>query len=157
MTEIAEFPAASAEAGTRRTVVILVCAQAYLGAQLPMMFIIGGLAGQSLAANACFATLPLTLFLRGSTVSPAPPSAFLARLRRPAGRLLLGLPRLLEGAALAHVGKELVRLEALGALAGHANNGNRKTTLLNPSTLLISYAVFGFKKKNSFSLSLTQL
>jgi hypothetical protein len=35
----------------RRNVAVLVAAQAVLGAQMPMIFTIGGLAGQSLAPN----------------------------------------------------------------------------------------------------------
>ena len=43
----------------KRNVIVLVLAQAILGAQLPMIFTIGGLAGQTLATNICFATLPI--------------------------------------------------------------------------------------------------
>ncbi|MGR3520213.1 MAG: MFS transporter, partial [Roseovarius sp.] len=35
----------------RRNVAVLVGAQAVLGAQMPMIFVVGGLAGQSLASN----------------------------------------------------------------------------------------------------------
>ena len=44
----------------KRNVLVLVAAQAILGAQMPMIFTIGGLAGQSLAPNACWATLPIS-------------------------------------------------------------------------------------------------
>ena len=37
----------------KRNVAVLVIAQAILGAQLPMVFTVGGLAGQSLASNIC--------------------------------------------------------------------------------------------------------
>ena len=40
----------------KRNVAVLICAQAILGSQMPMIFTVGGLAGQSLASNACFAT-----------------------------------------------------------------------------------------------------
>ncbi len=50
----------------KRNVVVLVLAQAVLGAQMPMLFTIAGLAGQSLASNICFATLPITLIVLGS-------------------------------------------------------------------------------------------
>ncbi len=50
----------------RRNVMVLVVAQAVLGAQLPMIFIMGGLAGQMLASNKCFATLPISLVVLGS-------------------------------------------------------------------------------------------
>ncbi len=50
----------------RRNVAVLVVAQAVLGAQMPMVFIMGGLAGQMLAENRCFATLPISLVVLGS-------------------------------------------------------------------------------------------
>ena len=54
-----------------RNVIVLVIAQATIGAQLPMIFVLGGLAGQSLASNPCFATLPISLIVFGS-MSTAP-------------------------------------------------------------------------------------
>ena len=45
----------------KRNVAVLICAQAILGAQMPMIFTVGGLAGQSLASNACFATMPISM------------------------------------------------------------------------------------------------
>ena len=55
----------------RRNVAVLVLAQAILGAQLPMIFVIGGLAGGQLASNPCFATLPISLIVFGSmTTAP---------------------------------------------------------------------------------------
>ncbi len=70
---------------TRRNVIVLVTAQAFLGAQLPMIFIIAGLAGQSLATNICFATLPITFIVLGSMVSATPMSALMQRFGRRAG------------------------------------------------------------------------
>ena len=55
----------------KRNVTVLVLAQAILGAQLPMIFVVGGLAGGQLAANPCFATLPISLIVFGSmTTAP---------------------------------------------------------------------------------------
>ena len=55
----------------KRNVIVLVLAQAFLGAQLPMMFIIGGLAGQSLTNNICWATLPISFIVFGAmTTAP---------------------------------------------------------------------------------------
>ena len=71
-----------------RNVIVLVLAQAVLGAQMPMIFIIGGLAGQSLAPNACFATLPISLIVLGSMLSATPVSAIMQRFGRKAGFLL---------------------------------------------------------------------
>lgn len=55
----------------KRNLTILIAAQAFLGAQMPMLFIVGGLAGQSLASNICWATLPISLIVFGSmTTAP---------------------------------------------------------------------------------------
>jgi len=48
-----------------------VAAQAILGAQMPMVFVVGGLAGVMLADNPCFATLPISAVVFGSmTTAP---------------------------------------------------------------------------------------
>lgn len=55
----------------RRNVAVLVLAQAILGAQLPMIFVVGGLAGGQLASNPCLATLPISFIVFGSmTTAP---------------------------------------------------------------------------------------
>ena len=55
----------------QRNVAVLVAAQAILGAQLPMNFVVGGLAGGMLASNPCLATLPISLIVFGSmTTAP---------------------------------------------------------------------------------------
>lgn len=69
----------------RRNVVVLVLAQAILGAQMPIIFTIGGLAGQSLATNACFATLPISLIVLGSMLSANPLSWAMQRFGRRVG------------------------------------------------------------------------
>ncbi|MEX5576465.1 MFS transporter [Pseudophaeobacter sp. A-200-2] len=69
----------------KKNVAILVMAQAFLGAQMPMIFTIGGLAGQSLAANPCFATLPISLIVAGSMMAATPISAIMQRWGRRAG------------------------------------------------------------------------
>ncbi len=68
-----------------KNVFILVLAQAILGAQMPMIFTIGGLAGQSLASNPCFATLPISMIVIGSMLAATPLSAFMQRYGRKAG------------------------------------------------------------------------
>ena len=68
-----------------RNVGVLVACQAILGAQLPMIFIIAGLAGQSLAPNKCWATLPISAMVIGSMLTATPISAFMARYGRRAG------------------------------------------------------------------------
>lgn len=69
----------------RRNVYVLVAAQAILGAQMPMIFTIAGLAGQSLASNPCWATLPISATVIGSMLSATPLSALMQRHGRRAG------------------------------------------------------------------------
>ncbi|QFT63369.1 Predicted arabinose efflux permease, MFS family [Roseivivax halotolerans] len=73
------------ETRAKRNVAVLVAAQAILGAQMPMIFIVGGLAGQSLASNVCFATLPISLIIVGSMVSASPLASFMQVFGRRAG------------------------------------------------------------------------
>ncbi|MCC5963390.1 MAG: MFS transporter [Rhodobacteraceae bacterium] len=68
-----------------RNVAVLVAAQAVAGAQLPVMFIIGGLAGQMLAPNPCWATLPISLIVLGSMLTATPLSSFMQAYGRRAG------------------------------------------------------------------------
>lgn len=68
-----------------RNVVLLVIAQATIGAQLPMIFTVAGLAGQSLAANACWATLPISLIVFGSMTTAQWLSKLMHRFGRRAG------------------------------------------------------------------------
>ena len=72
----------------KRNVWILVLAQAILGAQMPLIFTIGGLAGQSLASNLCFATLPISLIVLGSMTFATPISSFMQKYGRTAGFFL---------------------------------------------------------------------
>ncbi|MEL6411562.1 MAG: MFS transporter [Pseudomonadota bacterium] len=72
----------------RRNVSVLVMAQAFLGAQMAMIFIVGGLAGQSLASNICFATLPISLIVVGSMVSANPLAMVMQRYGRRTGFII---------------------------------------------------------------------
>jgi MFS family permease len=69
----------------RRNVLVLVAAQAILGAQLPMIFTIAGLAGSALSPNKCWATLPITMMVIGSMLTATPLSALMQRFGRRAG------------------------------------------------------------------------
>ena len=69
----------------RRNVLVLVAAQAVLGAQMPMIFTIAGLAGASLAPNICWATLPITMTVIGSMLTATPISALMQRFGRRTG------------------------------------------------------------------------
>jgi MFS family permease len=83
MEVTAPLPDYSARA--RRNVIVLIMAQAILGAQMPMIFIIGGLAGQMLSPNPCLATLPISMIVLGSMLTATPMSALMARFGRRAG------------------------------------------------------------------------
>ncbi|WP_347313550.1 MFS transporter [Defluviimonas sp. SAOS-178_SWC] len=69
----------------RRNVVVLVLAQAILGSQMPMVFVVGGLAGQMLSPNPCWATLPITMIVLGSMLAATPLSSFMGRFGRRSG------------------------------------------------------------------------
>jgi MFS family permease len=72
----------------RRNLRVLMFAQAFLGAQLPVSFILGGLAGNVLASNKCFATLPISLIVFGSMTTAPWLSAFMQKRGRRAGFVL---------------------------------------------------------------------
>ena len=76
---------ATTDPRTRRNVMVLVAMQGFLGAQMPMLFTVGGLAGQSLASNLCFATLPISLIVLTSMLMATPMSAIMQKYGRRAG------------------------------------------------------------------------
>ncbi|MBU2982620.1 MFS transporter [Lentibacter algarum] len=88
MTETNTPSAPASDSRAKRNVIILVMAQAFLGSQMPMIFTIGGLAGQSLASNICFATLPISMIVLGSMIAATPLSAFMQSHGRRAGFML---------------------------------------------------------------------
>lgn len=75
-------------ARARRNVIILVLAQAILGAQMSVIFIVGGLAGQILSPHPCLVTLPLSMIILGSALSARPLARFMQARGRQAGFLL---------------------------------------------------------------------
>ncbi|NCX18951.1 MAG: MFS transporter [Rhodobacteraceae bacterium] len=79
----------STDAGAHKrakfNVKVLVLAQAILGSQMPMIFTIGGLAGQTLAPNPCYATLPISLIVLGSMFAANPLSMIMQRYGRRVG------------------------------------------------------------------------
>lgn len=84
----APLPSPADDSRAKRNVAVLVAAQALLGAQMPMIFTIGGLAGQSLASNVCLATLPISLIVLGSMLTATPISAIMQKWGRRAGFLI---------------------------------------------------------------------
>lgn len=105
------------DARARRNVWVLVAAQAILGAQMPMIFTIAGLAGQSLATNVCWATLPISATVIGSMLTATPLSALMQRYGRRAGFVVGALGGML-GAAIGAWGLMVASfpLFVLGAL-----------------------------------------
>lgn len=95
-------PAQNTMLRARRNLAVLVSAQALLGAQMSMIFIMGGLVGQSLAPNPCLATLPLSMIVLASALTARPLSAFMQRHGRRAGFQLAVLAGAL-GAAICFV------------------------------------------------------
>ncbi|MEM1363158.1 MAG: MFS transporter [Pseudomonadota bacterium] len=102
MTETAA-PLSTSDARARRNVWVLVAAQAVLGSQVMMVFIVGGLAGQMLAPNPCLATLPISLSVFGSMTTAPWLSALMQRYGRRTGFLIGGTGGL-AGSAIAAIG-----------------------------------------------------
>ncbi len=84
-------------------VIILVIAQAVMGAQMPMIFTIGGLAGQMLSPNPCFATLAMSMIVLGSALSARPLSGFMERHGRRTGFQMAALSGMM-GAGVSALG-----------------------------------------------------
>lgn len=96
-------PAQTDDSRARRNVMVLVALQAILGSQMPMIFVVGGLAGQMLAPNPCLATLPISLVVFGSMTTAPWISAFMQRYGRTAG-FCIGAAGGAIGAAVAAYG-----------------------------------------------------
>lgn len=78
----------SNDAIAKRNVFVLVAAQATLGAQMPMIFVIGGLAGGMLSPNPCLATLPISFIVFGSMITAPWLSPFMQRHGRQLGFII---------------------------------------------------------------------
>ncbi len=72
----------------RRNVLVLVAAQAVLGSQVTMVFVVGGLAGDMLSPIHCLATLPISMIVFGAMFSAPLLSDYMQRHGRRAGFLL---------------------------------------------------------------------
>ncbi|MDF3413939.1 MFS transporter [Sulfitobacter sp. M57] len=72
----------------KRNVAVLVAAQAFLGSQITMIFVIGGLAGQQLSPNVCLATLPISMIVFGSMTTAPWLSPLMQKHGRRAGFLV---------------------------------------------------------------------
>jgi MFS family permease len=83
----------------KRNVAVLVTAQAFLGSQMPMYFVIGGLAGQQLSPNVCLATLPISMIVFGSMTTAPWLSGVMQKFGRRAG-FVIGAFGGMAGAAI---------------------------------------------------------
>lgn len=72
----------------RHNLRLLTIAQAVIGAQMPMIFTVAGLAGQMLAPNPCLATLPISVMVFGSMTTAPWLSPLMQRRGRRAGFIL---------------------------------------------------------------------
>ncbi|MBF9036373.1 MFS transporter [Rhodobacterales bacterium HKCCE2091] len=93
----------AAPSRARRNVAVLVAAQAILGAQMPILFVIGGLAGQMIAPSPLLATMAISLIVFGSMTTAPWLSALMQRHGRRAG-FVLGTAAGAAGAATAGYG-----------------------------------------------------
>jgi MFS family permease len=102
---------------TRRNVIVLIIAQATLGCQMPMMFVVGGLAGNMLSTNPCLATLPISLIVFGSMITAPWLSALMQKRGRRIG-LMVGAAGGAMGASIAALGllKSSFALLLIGSL-----------------------------------------
>ena len=102
MTDATNAPARS-DPRTRRNVAVLVGAQAILGSQMPMLFVVGGLVGNTLTPNPCLATLPISMIVFGSMTTAPWISPLMQRQGRRNGFIIGALAGAL-GAAVAGYG-----------------------------------------------------
>ncbi|MCV2875466.1 MFS transporter [Rhodobacteraceae bacterium XHP0102] len=87
----------------KRNVFVLILAQAFLGAQMPMIFVIGGLAGLMIAPSPALATIPISLIVFGSMTTAPWLSALMQRYGRKTG-FIVGALGGAAGAAIASYG-----------------------------------------------------
>ena len=85
MTNTAPISPAHDDSRAKRNVAVLVAAQAILGAQMPLIFTVGGLAGLMIAPSPALATIPISLIVFGSMTTAPWLSALMQRYGRRLG------------------------------------------------------------------------
>ena len=103
MTDATIDTPAPSDARAKRNVAVLVAAQALLGSQMPMIFVVGGLAGLMLAPSPALATIPISLIVFGSMTTAPWLSWLMSRIGRKPGFLIGALGGAI-GAALSAFG-----------------------------------------------------
>ncbi|MEM8632761.1 MAG: MFS transporter [Pseudomonadota bacterium] len=101
MTMVFDGPVDNVRA--KKNVLVLVIAQAFLGSQITMLFVVGGLAGLQLSPIACLATLPISMIVFGSMTTAPWLSSLMQAFGRRAGFVTGALGGLL-GAAVSMAG-----------------------------------------------------
>ena len=97
MTDTTTNPQEQDGPRAKRAVAILAWGQAVLGAQLPVHFILGGLAGQLLAENPALSTLPISLIVFSAMLSAPVISGIMGRFGRRTGFLIGALGGVVGG------------------------------------------------------------
>ncbi|WP_340300853.1 MFS transporter [Roseobacter sp. HKCCD5988] len=87
----------------KRNVFVLILAQAFLGVQMPMIFVVGGLAGLMIAPSPALATIPISLIVFGSMTTAPWLSALMQKYGRRVGFFVGALGGAL-GAGIASLG-----------------------------------------------------
>lgn len=105
---------------TMRNVRVLVAAQGIMGAQMPITFVLGGLAGQVLASNKLLATVPISILVLVSMFSAPVLSMLMGKYGRRAG-FLTGVTAGGIGAAISVIALYQGSFALL--LVGHALTG----------------------------------
>ncbi len=100
MSETAAASAPHDDARAKRVVIILIWAQSVLGAQMPVHFILGGLAGKMMAPDPSLATLPISMTVMATMFAAPLMSAIMGRWGRRTG-FLIGTACALVSAILA--------------------------------------------------------
>ncbi|MGB0844419.1 MAG: MFS transporter [Alphaproteobacteria bacterium] len=86
----------------KKNVGVLIFAQGTMGAQMPMVFVMGGLCGQILAENKCWATLPISVIVFGSMLFSPLIASFMQAYGRAKGFALGALGGALGAAVCAY-------------------------------------------------------
>lgn len=86
----------------KRNVAVLIAAQAILGSQMPVIMILGGLAGQMLADDKALATLPISMLVLVSMFAAPTISAIMGRYGRQLGFLIGALAGFIGSAMQAY-------------------------------------------------------
>ena len=95
-----------------RNFVLIILGNSLLGAPMPMLIILGGLAGLLLAPASELATIPISVQILAGLVAAAPISLFMGKYGRRAG-FLVGAAAAIAGLVFIHVKTRAANMGAL--------------------------------------------